>query len=96
MKRIGGLRRKTRHKLTKPIRRKGKVSISRFMQRFEAGNRVHLIMEPSITKGMYHPRFMGKTGVVKCSRGKCYEVSITDKGKEKILIVHPVHLKASK
>ncbi|HJN56477.1 MAG: 50S ribosomal protein L21e [Candidatus Woesearchaeota archaeon] len=96
MKRIGGLKRKSRHKLTKPRRQKGKVSISRFMQRFEAGQRIHLSMEPSINKGSYNPKFMGKTGIVKSARGKCYEVSITDKGKEKILIIHPVHLKLSK
>ena len=63
------------------------------MQTFNPGQRVHLSIEPSLHKGMYHLRFMGKTGVIKGLRGKCYEVAINDQGKEKLLIVHPVHLK---
>ena len=91
--RIGGLRRKSRYKLKKERRRKGKISVSRFMQTFKSGQRVHLSVEPSMHKGVYHPRFIGKTGTVRGLRGKCYEVSIKDGDKEKLLIVHPVHLK---
>ena len=93
--RIGGSRRKSRYKLKKGRRAKGKISISRFMQTFKAGQRVHLIIEPSVHKGEYHTRFIGRTGIVQGIRGKCYEVVINDKGKEKMLIVHPVHLKAT-
>ena len=92
-KRIGGLKRKARHKLKKERKQRGKISVSRFMQSFKAGQRVHLSIEPSLHKGSYHSRFIGKTGVVKGLRGKCYEVAINDKGKEKLLIIHPVHLK---
>ncbi len=63
------------------------------MQSFKAGQKVHLSIEPSLHKGNYHTKFIGKTGVVKGSRGKCYEVAISDGGKEKLLIIHPVHLK---
>ncbi len=91
--RIGGDRRKSRYKLQKEARRKGKISVSRFMQSFEAGQKVHLSIEPAIHKGGYHVRFIGKTGVVKGARGRCYEVAISDGGKEKMLIIHPVHLK---
>ena len=96
MERTGGSRRKSRYKLTKEIRDRGKISVSRFMQDFVAGQRVHLIMEPAFFRGTYHTRFIGKTGTIKSLRGKCYEVSINDGGKEKTLLVHPVHLKASK
>ena len=89
----GGLRRKSRYKFKKERRRKGKISVSRFMQTFNKGQKVHLSIEPSIHKGIYHSRFIGQTGVVKGVRGRCYEVVINDKGKEKLLIVHPVHLK---
>ncbi|MCK4859732.1 MAG: 50S ribosomal protein L21e [Candidatus Omnitrophica bacterium] len=93
-KRIGGLKRKSRHKLKKERREKGKVSVSRFMQSFKAGQRVHLSIEPSLHKGDYHTKFIGKIGIVRGSRGKCYEVAVNDKGKEKMLIIHPVHLKS--
>ena len=91
--RIGGSKRKSRYKLKKDRRHKGKISVSRFMQTFKAGQRVHLGVEPSIHKGHYPLRYLGKTGIVKGSRGKCYEVAINDKGKEKLIIIHPVHLK---
>ncbi len=95
VKRIGGLKKKARYKLKKERAHRGKVSISRFMQTFKAGQRVNLSIEPSLHKGLYHLRFVGKTGVVKGPKGKCYEVIINDRGKEKLLIIHPSHLKAS-
>ena len=94
-KRIGGLKRKSRYKLKKERRQKGKVSISRFMQTFKPGQRVNLSIDPSFHKGSYHTRFVGKTGIIKGARGRCYEVTINDKGKEKLLIIHPIHIKAS-
>jgi len=93
VKRIGGLRRKTRYKLRKEKRRRGKISITRYFQAFGAGDKVYLSVESAVQKGMYHPRFMGKSGIIKSKRGKCYEVTINDLGKEKTLIIHPVHLK---
>ena len=92
-KRIGGLRRKTRYKFRKEKRSKGKISITRYFQSFDTGNRVYLSLESAVQKGMYHPRFMGKSGIITGKRGKCYEVAINDLGKAKTLIVHPVHLK---
>ena len=93
VKRIGGLRRRTRYKFRKERGKKGKISITRYFQSFNAGDRVYLGVEPAVQKGMYFPRFMGKAGIIKSKRGRCYEVKINDLGKEKILIVHPVHLK---
>jgi len=95
MNRIGGSRRKSRHKFKKDRRKKGKISVSRFMQKFEAGQKVHLCLEPSFHRGLYHSKFLGKTGTIKCARGKCYEVMIDDKGKGKTLLIHPLHLKLS-
>ena len=65
------------------------------MQTFDVGQRVHLSIEPSIHKGDYPLKYVGKTGIVRGSRGRCYEVTINDKGKEKLLIIHPVHLKTN-
>ncbi len=93
VKRIGGLRRKSRYKFRKEKRQRGKISITRYFQSFNAGDRIYLSVEPAVQKGMYYPRFMGKTGIVKGKRGRCYEILINDIGKEKTLIVHPVHLK---
>ena len=96
VKRIGGFRRKSRHKLKKEYRRRGKISVSRYFQKFKTGEKVLLSAEPAVQKGMYFPRFHGKIGVVQGNAGRCYQVNITDGKKEKTLIVHPVHLKGVK
>lgn len=93
VKRIGTIRRKTRHKLGKKPREKGKISIRSYFQKYAQGERVVLKTNPTVHKGLYHPRFYGKTGKVVGMTGECCRVKINDQGKEKTLIVHPVHLK---
>ncbi len=92
-KRIGGARRKTRSKFRKNIRKRGKISITKYLQSFEPGDKVSLTVEPGVQKGMYNRRFISKVATVKEKKGKCYEVQIKDGGKTKKLIVHPIHLK---
>ena len=91
-RRKGGFRRKTRAKLRRNIRDKGKVSIRKYLQIFKAGDKVCLSMNPSVHKGMYFPRFHGNKGTVKEKKGSCYIVEIKDKNKIKNLIIHPIHL----
>ena len=91
--RIGGQRRKTRHKLQKSVREKGKISIKKYFQEFSKGDKVLLSAEPAVQSGMYNPRYHSKVGMVSSKRGNCYIVAIKDGGKEKTLIVHPVHLR---
>jgi len=92
MRRVGGNRRKTRYKLRKNVRDKGKISLTRYLQVLKDGEIVCLKAEPAVQKGMYFRRFHGKHGIVKGKKGKCYEVLIKDGGKKKTVIVHPVHL----
>lgn len=93
MARKGGPRRKNKFLFTKSSKDKGKVSIRRHLAEFAQGEQVALVVEPSMHAGMYHPRFIGRTGTIKAKTGSCYEVKITDINKDKVLIVHPVHLK---
>ena len=95
MQRVGGFRRKTRRKLSKGIRQKGKISIRRFFQKLDDGDRVYLVGEPAYQKGFYHPRFHGKAGIISGKQGTNYFVKIKDGNKMKKLIVHPLHLKKS-
>ena len=92
MQRIGGFRRKTRHKLSKNVRYKGKISLSKYFQVFKEGEKVCLVSEPAIQKGMYYPRFYGKAGTIIGKRGRCYEVKIKDGSLTKLLLVHAVHM----
>lgn len=91
--RIGGFRKNTRHKLSKNVRTRGKISLTKFFQKFVTGDKVVLKAEPAYQKGMYFPRFHGKIGTISKQVGTCYEITMKDHNKEKTLVVHPVHLK---
>lgn len=92
MKRVGGNRRKSRYKMKKSVSEKGKLHISRFMQKYEEGDKVLLKAYPSYQKGLFCLRFHGKVGEIKTKQGDCYGVAIKDGNKAKVCIVHPVHL----
>lgn len=93
VKRIGSRRRKTRHKLFKSKKEKGKLPVTAFLKKFNVGEKVALKAEPSYHRGLFFPRFQGRIGTVKEKKGRCYEIIIEDGGKKKTLIVNPVHLK---
>lgn len=93
VQRKGGFRRKTRSKLSKSPRQRGKISIRNALQTFGVGDKVTLSAEPARQSGMYHPRFHGKAGVVSAPKGECYIVSVLDGNKRKALIIHPIHLR---
>ncbi len=67
--------------------------LSLLMHEYRPGDRVYIIINPSVMKGMPHRRYHGKTGVVVGKRGKCYIVEVKVGGKTKTLIVRPEHLR---
>ncbi|MBI4154609.1 50S ribosomal protein L21e [Candidatus Woesearchaeota archaeon] len=91
-----GSRRKSRSKLRKNIRDRGKISITRYLQEFKSGDKVLLDAEPAIQKGMYHPRYHSLAGIIINKRGNAYEVKINDNGKDKNIFVRSVHLRGIK
>jgi large subunit ribosomal protein L21e len=93
VKRKGGTYRKSRHLLKKNNRTKGKINLTKYFTTYTNGDKVNLVLEPAVQKARYHSRFHGKTGHVTNKRGFCYEISFTDKNKQKTIIVHPAHLK---
>lgn len=94
VQRTGGFRRKTRDKLSKRPREKGKFSIRRALHEYKQGDRVTLAAEPSRQKGMYHPRYHGLAGTIKKKQGNCYQVEVAVGRTKKELIVHPAHLRS--
>lgn len=90
--RMGGARRKTSHMFSNPLNLKGKISIRRYLQNLEVGERVVLKTQPAIQKGMYFRRFHGKSGIVKGTQGECYLVEIDNFETKKLILVHPAHL----
>ena len=89
-----GQRKKTRYKFKKDLRARGVLPVTRVIQQFEIGQKVHVVCEPSIQKGMPHRRFHGKTGSVVGQRGRAWLVEIRDGNKLKTVISRPQHLRA--
>ena len=87
-----GFRTKTRNVLKKKVRARGLSPITRGLQTFEAGEKVNIIIDPSIHKGMPFSRFHGLTGVVVGERGSAYEVNVKDGNKMKMVVARPEHL----
>jgi large subunit ribosomal protein L21e len=92
-KRKGGPRAGGRSVFRKHPRNRGKISLTKYFMPYEVGDLAILTAEPAVQKNIYHVRFHGITGLVTGKRGSCYELKIQDGGKQKMLIVHPVHLK---
>jgi len=95
-KRRGGSRRKTRDILKKHYKQKGKMSLTDYFQNFKEGDTVVLKAEPSFQRGMYFKRYHGKKGLVMGKQGNCYKVLIKDFKMDKMIIIHPIHLKLLK
>ena len=90
--RQGGFRAKTRKLLRKKPRTRGKVTITKLLKSFNIGDRVRILQEPAIHKGMPHPRFKNKVGTIKKKQGKAYLVEVKDGKKTKKALSTAVHL----
>ena len=88
-----GPRRKTRRKLRKPIRERGKIPLSRLLENYGIGDRVVIDINPTVHKGMPHGRFQGRVGVVVERRGRAYVVEIPQGRGVKRIIARPDHLR---
>jgi large subunit ribosomal protein L21e len=80
--------------MKKDLRRRGLPPVSSLIQQYEIGQKVHVVIEPSIHKGMPHRRFHGKTGTVTGRRGRAWVLEVTDGDARKTVIVRPQHLRA--
>lgn len=88
-----GFKSRSRKKLTKTQRPGRSNPITKRIQKFEEGDLVHIIIDPSIHKGQPHSRFHGKTAKVSGQKGAAYILTLKDGNKTKELIVRPDHLK---
>ncbi|ADV64352.1 50S ribosomal protein L21e [Desulfurococcus mucosus] len=89
-----GYRHRTRKLLKKNIREKGSVpSLSLIMREYKEGEKVHIVINPSVHSGMPHRRYHGRTGIVVGKRGKAYVVKVMMGSKEKTLFVRPEHIR---
>ena len=93
VKRTGSLIRKGRSRYTKGTREKGKISLSSYFQSFKIDSKVCLKVNSALQKGTFQAKFQGRTGIVKAKTGSCYTIALKDGKKEKLLQIHPIHLR---
>jgi large subunit ribosomal protein L21e len=91
-----GPRKKTRYKFKKALRKRGLPPVTTVIQKFEIGQKVHIVIDSSIQTGMPHRRFHGKTGTVIGQRGRAWVLEIKDGRASKTVIARPQHLKPQK
>lgn len=88
-----GPRKKTRYKFKKALRTRGIAPVTKVIQTFDEGQRVHIVIDPSVQTGMPHHRFHGKTGTVVGKRGRAWLLQVKDGNATKTIIARPQHLK---
>ncbi|TRO50267.1 50S ribosomal protein L21e [Candidatus Bathyarchaeota archaeon] len=91
-----GIRRKSRSALTKRVREKGKLGLSRLLVNYEIGQKVIIKIDSAINGGMPHKRFQGKVGTVVEKRGKSYILELPQRKTSKFVIAGPEHIMAQK
>lgn len=92
MKRSKGYRSRTRSLLRKKPRERGKIGLSRILRVYHPGEKVTVLIDSSVHKGMPHRRYHGRVGVIHAKRGKSYVVHIEMGSQTKQIIVRPEHI----
>ena len=88
-----GIRRKSRSVLSKSIRDKGRIPLSRLLTSYEEGEKVVINIDPGVHKAMPHKRFQGKVATVVGQRGKAYILEIPQRKTVKTIITTPHHIR---
>ncbi len=81
----------TLSKRTKLLKAKRKITVNDHMKQFNIGDKVRIKIAPYF-RGLPHPRYNDKVGIVKEKRGSSYVIEIKDGNKKKELITNPVHI----
>ena len=96
MKRSKGYRSRTRSLLRKRPRERGKIGLSRMLRVFQNGEKVTIMIESSVHKGMPHRRYHGRVGIIQGRRGRSYLVNVEMGKQTKQIIARPEHLTATR
>lgn len=93
MGKSSGPRRKSRSALTKSVRERGRLGLSRLLTRYDVGDKVVIKIDSGVHKGMPHKRYQGRVGTVVERRGRAYVVEIPQTKIVKNIIALPEHLR---
>jgi large subunit ribosomal protein L21e len=91
-----GIRRKSRSALTKKVRDKGRLPLSRLLTSYEEGQKVVINIDPGIHKAMPHKRYQGKVATIVGQRGKAYIMEIPQRKTVKTIITTAHHIRKHK
>lgn len=92
VKRSKGYRSRTRSLLRKKPRERGKIGLSRILRTYVPGDKVTILIDPSVHKGMPHRRYHGRVGIVHEKRGRSYVVDVGMGKQTKQIVTRPEHL----
>ncbi len=79
--------------MKKNVRQKGMPSLGKYLQVYEVGNKVDIVINPSQQKGQPHYRFQGHTGTVIEKRGRAYVITLKIGKKDLYVISRPEHMR---
>ncbi|MCW4011924.1 MAG: 50S ribosomal protein L21e [Candidatus Bathyarchaeota archaeon] len=91
-----GIRRKSRSVLTKRVKDKGRLPLSRLLTSYEEGEKVVINIDPGIHKAMPHKRYQGKVATIVGQRGKAYIMEIPQRKTVKTIITTAHHIRRHK
>ena len=88
-----GIRRKSRSALSKKVREKGRIPLSRLLINYKEGDKVIINVDPGVHKAMPHKRFQGKVAKIVGTRGKAYIMEIPQRKTVKTIITTAEHIR---
>jgi large subunit ribosomal protein L21e len=92
VRRSKGYRSRTRTLFRKKTRERGKVGLSRLLKTYNPGDKVTIMIDSSVHKGMPHRRYHGRVGIVKARRGRSYIIEVAEGRQTRTLIARPEHI----
>ncbi len=78
------------------MRKRGLSPSSKLLIDYKVGQRVDVVIDPGVHKGMPHRRYQGRTGVVTGLRGRAVVLDVGLGNATKKLIIRREHLQPSR
>ncbi|HZY47001.1 MAG TPA: 50S ribosomal protein L21e [Candidatus Bathyarchaeia archaeon] len=92
MRRSKGFRTKNRTLLRRKPRDRGKQPLGRLLIPYAPGQRVRIMINPAVQKGMPHRRYHGRVGTISEKRGRSYVVEVAGTRTPRLIIARPEHI----
>lgn len=88
-----GARSRTRRLLSKSSKERGLRPLGYLLRDYKSGEKVVIIIDSAVHRGMPYRRFHGAVGQILERRGRAYVVEVPEGGKIKKVIARPEHIR---